>query len=200
MPSTSRGISGVAVAAVGLAGVLIWSGINNQDLLTSFRSLAMGKPIPAGEQKKSEFKVPNRIGDAIPRGSSAVVDIAATYKGHPYIFGGGHGTVCPKGGMDCSGFVSCVLNRAGLMKGTLTTDGFKSWGDPVLFEDRLPGDLVVWIRGPGNGHMGIVVDDETMWHTPCTGCGGVQLSKYGASRDGAITIVRRPKGTVRSSG
>lgn len=200
MASTSKGISGVAIAAIGFAGVLIWSGINNQDLLTSFRALAMGKPIPAGVQKKTEFKDPSRIGDAIPKGSSAIVDIAASYKGHPYVFGGGHGTVCPKGGMDCSGFVSCVMNRAGKMKGTLTTQGFQHWGDPVLFEDRMPGDIVVWIGGAGNGHMGIVIDDDTMWHNSCAGCGGVSIGKYGASRDGRITIVRRAKGTLRSSG
>lgn len=200
--AATKGISGTAVAALGIGAIFVWSGINNQDVLTSLRALARGKPIPSGTQKA------NRVAGGQPRnpgapidkdagsvgGNQQIVAIAASYEGHPYIFGGGHGTVCPDGPMDCSGFASCVLNKAGVMKGTLTTTGFAKWGQHVEFADRRPGDIVVWLGGPGNGHMGIVADGKYMWHNDCTGCGGVKRSTYGSSRTGRPTIVRRARG------
>jgi hypothetical protein len=200
--TSTKGISGVAVAALGVGGILVWSGINNQDLITSLRYLAMGEEIPKGEQKQMRPFVTQGPGDPLSNadnpysgsgGNQRIVDIAASYKGRPYVFGGGHGTVCPSGGMDCSGYASCVLNRAGVMRGTLTTDGFKSWGASVKFADRKPGDILVWTGGAGGGHMGIAIDGTKMWHSPCTGCGGVQIASYGPTRTGRQTIVRRAK-------
>lgn len=199
MASTNNGISGLAVAVLATGGILIWSGINNQDMITSLRHLAMGQPIPEGPQVYKAGARDHITGDGnkVPRpgmGNPQVVAIAASYEGTPYIFGGGHGKVCgSKLGMDCSGYVSCVLNKAGLMKGTLTTDGFAKWGSNVGFQNRMPGDIVVWVGGPAGGHMGIIADDDTMWHSPCTGCGGVQKAKYGATRGGRPTLVRRAK-------
>jgi cell wall-associated NlpC family hydrolase len=188
----SKEISGVGLAVLTAGAFFIWTGINNANTLDSLRALARGKMPVAGKQTANTVGsgyVPTTGGG----GNSKVVDIAASYKGHPYVFGGGHGTVCPSGGMDCSGYVSCVLNRAGLMKGTLTTSGFVKWGNNVPFGDRKPGDIVVWVGGEGGGHMGIILDDKTMWHSPCTGCGGVQKASYGSTRDGRITVVRRAK-------
>lgn len=205
--STSKGISGLGVGVLGIGAVLIWSGIQNQDLLTTFRTLAMGQKPIAGPQVRSAFKPPRQgTGAGVQNpdtsggsgggsgGNQKIVQIAATFKGRPYVFGGGHRSVCPPGGLDCSGYVSCVLNKAGVMKGTLNTNGFKSWGQSVKFEDRKPGDIVVWVGGAGGGHMGIIIDDKTMWHSPCTGCGGVQTARYGATRTGRQTIVRRARG------
>jgi len=203
--STNKGISGLGIGVLGVGAVLIWSGIQNQDLLTTFRSLAMGQAPTAGPQVRSAFKPPrqgtgegvqnpNTSGGGGSGGNQKIVQIAASFKGRPYVFGGGHRSVCPPGGMDCSGYVSCVLNKAGVMKGTLTTDGFKSWGQSVKFEDRAPGDIVVWVGGSGGGHMGIIATGDTFWHSPCTKCSGVQLGKYGKTRTGRATIVRRARG------
>jgi cell wall-associated NlpC family hydrolase len=193
--STSGGISGVGLAVIAGGAVLVWSGIQNRGLVESFRYLAQGKPIPAGVQKVTTVPASfTGAGGALSgSGNSGIVSIAATYKGHPYIYSGGHKTVCPSGGMDCSGFVSCVLNKAGLLKGTLNTDSFARWGVGVPFAQRQSGDLVIWKGGPGGGHMGIVIDATTMWHNPCTGCGGVQIGRYGSTRTGRQTIVRRAK-------
>jgi cell wall-associated NlpC family hydrolase len=198
----SKGVSGIAVAILSAGALFIWSGINNQDMLTSLRYLAMGKPIPAGEQhRRGARPTPEPLTpEGKPggyQGNQNIVSIAASMKGTPYLFGGGHGKVCPDGPMDCSGFVSCVLNKAGVMTGTLTTDGFKSWGQKVDFNDRAPGDIVVWVGGAGGGHMGIIADKDTMWHNPCTGCGGVQKASYGAYRDLRPTIVRRARNVRR---
>lgn len=197
MASTNSGISGTAVTIAAVGALLIWSGINNTALPRTFIEILSGYGPVKGEQKVST-PPSNTGGGYVPTtgsggGNQNVVNIAASYKGHPYVFGGGHGTVCPSGGMDCSGYASCVLNKAGLMKGTLTTDGFARWGKGINYADRKPGDIVVWRGGSGGGHMGIVIDDNTMWHNPCTGCGGVQIASYGSTRDGRPTIVRRAR-------
>lgn len=198
MASTNGGISGIGLAVIAAGAVAVYSGIQNRGLVESLRFLAMGQPIPAGPQKTS----PVSYGDdgsittaGLGGGNADIVSIAASFKGRPYVFGGGHRSVCPSGGLDCSGYVSCVLNKAGLMKGTKTTDGFAVWGIGVPFDQRQPGDLVIWRGGPGGGHMGIVINGDTMWHTPCTGCGGVQIGRYAKTRTGRVTIVRRAKAT-----
>jgi cell wall-associated NlpC family hydrolase len=198
--STNNGISGTAVAVATAGALLVWSGINNTNLLDTFRELARGKPLTKGEQKTTApptrsggGSVPSTGSGGSGGGNQRVVELAASYKGHPYVFGGGHGKVCPSGGMDCSGFASCVLNRAGLMKGTLTTDGFSRWGISIPFADRKPGDIIVWRGGSGGGHMGIIIDDKTMWHNSCTGCGGVSKASYGPTRTGRVSNVRRAR-------
>ncbi len=50
-------------------------------------------------------------------------------QGKPYRYGGGHARVDDTG-YDCSGAVSYVLNKAGLMKGTRTSRGFLNYGEP----------------------------------------------------------------------
>lgn len=191
------GVPGPALALAGAGALLIWAGIQNRTVLDSLRSLAKGEPVAPGEQKSSAGQgiasaVTSAVGSA--RGAS-IVALAATYKGTPYLFGGGHGAKPCARAMDCSGYVSCVLARLGLLKGgPLTTDGFARWGTAVPFDQRAPGDLVVWVGGPGGGHMGIVRDGKTMWHNPCTGCGGVQLGAYGRTRGGRTTLVRRAAG------
>jgi cell wall-associated NlpC family hydrolase len=195
--STSGGISGIGLAVIAAGAVMVYSGIKNQGLIDSLRYLAAGEAIPEGPQKTTPIGVPTTgagyVTPGLTGGNTAIVNMAASYKGRTYTFGGGHKTVCPTGGMDCSGYVSCVLNRLGLMRGTLNTDGFARWGLSVPFEQRQPGDLVVWQGGPGGGHIGIVIDGSRMWHNPCTGCGGVQIGTYGRTRTGRITLVRRAK-------
>lgn len=196
MASTNNGISGVAVSVVAVGALLVWSGINNTKVAKSLVEILAGFGPVKGEQKTTDFSSRpggGYIAPSIGGGNQRVVDIAASYKGRKYVFGGGHGTVCPSGGMDCSGYVSCVLNRAGLMTGTLTTDGFSRWGVSVPFNERKPGDIIVWTGGPGGGHMGIIIDSDTMWHSPCTGCGGVQKASYGSSRTGRVSNVRRAR-------
>lgn len=198
MASTSGGISGIGLAVIAAGAVAVYAGIQNRGLVESLRFLAMGQPIPAGPQKTTPISFTGGTGSVTTAGlagggNTSIVSIAASFKGRPYVFGGGHRTVCPSGGLDCSGFVSCVLNKAGVLKGTLTTDGLKNWGVAVPFAQRQPGDVLVWIGGPGGGHTGIVINGETMWHTPCTGCGGVQTGRYAITRTGRPTLVRRAK-------
>jgi hypothetical protein len=46
----------------------------------------------------------------------------------PYVYGGGHGT-WNSAGYDCSGTVSYVLHAAGLLKLSMDSGEFMSWGD-----------------------------------------------------------------------
>lgn len=196
------GLSGTALAIAAAGGVLIWSGIQNRTIVESIKSLAMGKPIEPGDQKKSEinFGGGGSFGSASEWGNfagstakgAAVVSLAATYRGTQYVFGGGHGAKPCAKMMDCSGYVSCVLSKLGMLKGgPLTTEGLARWGSGVPFSKRAPGDVLVWRGGPGGGHTGIVINATTMWHNPCTLCGGVQIGKYGSTKGGRTTLVRR---------
>jgi hypothetical protein len=45
----------------------------------------------------------------------------------PYIYGGGHG-VWKDAGYDCSGSVSYILHAAGLLKASMDSSEFESWG------------------------------------------------------------------------
>jgi hypothetical protein len=45
----------------------------------------------------------------------------------PYIYGGGHGQ-WNDAGYDCSGSVSYVLHAAGLLKASMDSSDFESWG------------------------------------------------------------------------
>jgi hypothetical protein len=49
----------------------------------------------------------------------------------PYIYGGGHGT-WKDAGYDCSGSVSYVLHAAGLLKTSMDSSEFESWGQKGL--------------------------------------------------------------------
>jgi hypothetical protein len=49
----------------------------------------------------------------------------------PYIYGGGHGR-WNDAGYDCSGSVSYVLHAAGLLKTSMDSSDFESWGDQGL--------------------------------------------------------------------
>lgn len=190
---------GIGVVAAGL--VIAWAGLRNQSIITALRDLATGQaptPNPKSPFQPIDFTAgsgsPGGGPGSVPSGGGGpILEIAASLKGQRYCFGGGHGKACSGSCSDCSGYVSCVLNRAGMMRGTMNTDGLARFGVNVPFSQRKPGDILVWRGGPGGGHCGIAIDGSTMWHNACTGCGGVQKGRYGSTRTGRTTIVRRPK-------
>jgi hypothetical protein len=63
----------------------------------------------------------------IARMMKASIDIDR--KQFPYVYGGGHSPATYDGPYDCSGVVSAVLRAGGLMSGSMTTDGLKTWGN-----------------------------------------------------------------------
>jgi cell wall-associated NlpC family hydrolase len=92
----------------------------------------------------------------------AVVAVAASYSGVPYVRGG----TTPRG-FDCSGFTSYVFAHFGLEL-PRTSQGQRAWADPVSFEDRQVGDLMFWQYGSIR-HVGIYAGDGMMWDSPRSG-------------------------------
>ena len=81
----------------------------------------------------------------------------------PYIYGGGHGKWEDRG-YDCSGSVSYALYKAGLLKASMPSGGFTSFGDAG------PGQWVsIYANG---GHMYMVV-------------AGLRFDTSGAKQDGS---------------
>lgn len=62
-----------------------------------------------------------------PAAVKRAIGAANRLQGMPYKWGGGHATL-QDSGYDCSGTVSYVLREAGLLKGSLTSNGYFSYG------------------------------------------------------------------------
>jgi cell wall-associated NlpC family hydrolase len=196
-----RGVSAVAVGAVGAGVILVWSGLKGSSVLSTLQSVIQGKK-PAGEQT---HPIAHEVADVTVSAAAAIgaasssqlVTLAARHKGERYCFTGQHGSFCGGSCSDCSGFVSCVLHEAGLLGGhPLATGALATWGTGVPYSQRRAGDVIVWNGGTGGGHTGIIIDGSHMWANPCTGCGGVQISRYPyGNRTAAAAVVRRAKTT-----
>ncbi|MEM7388037.1 MAG: peptidoglycan endopeptidase, partial [Verrucomicrobiota bacterium] len=79
----------------------------------------------------------------------------------PYKYGGGHRST-EDDGYDCSGAVSYVLNKAGLLKGTTTSKGLTTYGKPG------PGKWITIYAKPGHAFLVI---------------GGLRLDTGGGKKD-----------------
>lgn len=105
-------------------------------------------------------------------------------QGMPYKWGGGHANHHDSG-YDCSGTVSYVLREAGLMKGSLTSEGFFEYGK------KGEGDwITIYVR---NGHVFMTVAGLRL---DTGGSGGRSGPRWKtATREGRGHIMRHPKGT-----
>jgi hypothetical protein len=65
----------------------------------------------------------------LPIAVARAVAAANELQGKPYVWGGGHRYLKDRG-YDCSGAVSYVLHKAGLLRGPLTSKGFRNYGAP----------------------------------------------------------------------
>lgn len=199
---SAKGISGVGLAAGSIGLVYLWSALKGASVTATLRDVIAGKE-PAGTNVNPISGVSYLGTTGATPGASAgigvasasaanILSIAASYKGQKYIFGAGHGKPCASSATDCSGYVSCVLYKAGVMKTTMATGGLAHIGVGVPYSQRQPGDIIVWNGGTGGGHTGIIIDGGTMWNNPCTICGGVQISKYPyGTRTAAAAVIRR---------
>ncbi len=107
----------------------------------------------------------DRLPWEIPSTASAIVEIARTYLGVPYRFGG----KSPEEGFDCSGLVQYVFARQGIGLTRLANEQYLQ-GTPVAREDLQPGDLVFFsISGRGIDHVGIYAGETRFIHAPRTG-------------------------------
>ena len=91
---------------------------------------------------------------------------AEQYLGTPYKFGGRNPE---EGSVDCSGFVSWVINNCGngWNLGDRTAEGLRQATTPVSAEYAAPGDLIFFEKTydtTGASHVGIYVGNGMMIH------------------------------------
>jgi cell wall-associated NlpC family hydrolase len=114
----------------------------------------------------------------------AMVSMADSLIGKPYVFGGGHASFAPSAGYDCSGFVSAVLHAAGYLSAPADTTSLPSQsgiepgpGQYVTIYDRArPGE---------NGHVIIEVAGQFYESGGQSGAwgGGGAVEKIGRPSD-----------------
>jgi cell wall-associated NlpC family hydrolase len=90
---------------------------------------------------------------------ATVLELAREYLGTPYRYGGS-----TRKGMDCSGLVLRVFERAGQDLPRTSASQFKV-GQRVAASDLMPGDLVFFANGSGRvNHVGIYAGGRRFIH------------------------------------
>jgi hypothetical protein len=84
------------------------------------------------------------IEDGVSEGRASLLNLAASYEGYPYEWGGND----PQTGFDCSGFVKYVYSQFGVdLPRTAEQQAYT--GTKITVEDALPGDLVFMMDSTG---------------------------------------------------
>ncbi len=120
--------------------------------------------------------------DAAPEVLKQAVAAANRIEGHPYSYGGGHGSF-DSAGYDCSGAVSYMLHGAGLLDSPLASGALAGWGEPG------PGKAITVYAN--SGHTFAVVAG-LRWDT--SGTGGSGPGWHGDMRSTAGYVARHPAG------
>lgn len=101
--------------------------------------------------------------------ASQVVELALSFVGSPYVYGGSS----PKG-FDCSGLTSYVYKQFGITLNR-TCSGQLDNGTPVAMSELLPGDLVIFKKYASSAkrasHVGIYIGDGQFVHASTYGVG-----------------------------
>ena len=94
-----------------------------------------------------------------------------------YRFGGKN----PEAGLDCSGMVSYIYNRAAGLRIAGSAADIARKGRPINRSDLRPGDLVFFnTRNAPFSHVGLYIGDERFIHAPSTN-GRVRIDPLSAS-------------------
>ena len=93
-----------------------------------------------------------------------------------YRFGGKN----PEAGLDCSGMVSYIYNRAAGLRIAGSAADIARKGRPINRSDLRPGDLVFFnTRNAPFSHVGLYIGDERFIHAPSTN-GRVRIDQLNA--------------------
>jgi cell wall-associated NlpC family hydrolase len=116
----------------------------------------IGAPVVAMPPPTGEPSLPGDLG-------SRVIQLAQTWLGVPYLFGG-----CSRGGVDCSCLVQNVYASVGIRLPHVAVDQFNA---TVPINDPQPGDVVFFANTyqPGISHVGIYIGNGLQINAPTTG-------------------------------
>ena len=176
--ASSNGISGTAVGAIAVGGILVYFGIQNIKIQDGLRDLLKGKFPTPGEQNKNSAAIGGfgALNDGL-RGSNSgqgtgriggdsskvgqFMNIIRAQIGKPYQWA----AVGPNT-FDCSGLVVYALRQVITNKPIIrhTTYSFMTWGGASTVKTPQVGDMVIW-----SGHMGVVSGPDKMIHAPAPG-------------------------------
>lgn len=198
--SSTRGISGSAVALTTVGGVLVWSAISNRwpvDVIKGVLQLpTSGKAVgPAfGDTTSGIRDVTGADGSAGALGKITSPGDAGTAAGSAAGSAMGAGLVAlarkqigipyswahsdPASGFDCSGLVVYCLRQAGIPDvPRFTTATFGRWAKSRGWQ-RIAGGFRAGDVILRSGHMAIATGPETMVHAPHPGARVVERSIY----------------------
>lgn len=206
MGEGGKGVNGIALSAVGIGVLLIWSGIKGWALLGTAGDIIVGKAVnqPNSNPLSNPLAEPSsNTGAALGVGELGVptnnlAAVAVQYQGHAYLYGGAPGRDGSKP-WDCSSFCNWVASvklglpipgyGPGKYDGTVhgpPTGGWGTWTGlrSVSRADVAAGDLIIWLN-----HMGIAINNSQMISalnpsqgtkiTTIDGNGNGPLLKYG---------------------
>lgn len=190
-------VSGSAVAIMAIGGVAVWSGLNNVSFLDAVRALAKGQaPTPNRKPAFQPLSGGTPAADGSTGGTGSGSDIVAEAEKwvgkSKYVYGGCHGCkpCAPGAGVDCSSFVTWVMQRTGHYRGKCSMvagSSMLAWGKKVSWDSRQPGDVALW---PGR-HCAIITSPTATIEAACTACGPVRHGTYGKTHAGISTVILR---------
>lgn len=179
----SNGISGTAVGAMAVGGLLVYFGIQNIPVQSGLRDLLKGSFPTAGSQSKNptasagfgrktgsgsiggpgessdSIGGPGQSGSALSGKTATFLNVIRAQLGKPYVWA----AVGPDT-FDCSGLIVYALRKTGLNVIRHTTWTFLVWNGATTVSTPAPGDLVCW-----TGHIGIYIGNGRMIHAPAPG-------------------------------
>lgn len=204
----AKGINGPALAAVAAGGVFLYASVKGYSVTHTLAIMISGQS-PAKQTQTNPIGTPTQSsssGMATAGGGSGgdFAGIAESYVGKlQYVFGGPP----PAGTVDCSSFVSKVLNQAGIPNPGgapysanshgPNTLSYLSWGGATTIghspTDAQRNDLCIW-----QTHMGIALGNGE-FVSARDPAGGVGIDQIAGDVPGELLFVRR-LGTIASRG
>jgi len=153
----------------------------------------LNNALPESERQQSSGSDIDNDGNSPPKkpalGQSALKQVAESYIGVPYRYGG-----TSRSGIDCSGFVGAVISE--VYGKTLPRSSSRMWkvGVPVSLSAARPGDLV-FFRGGSFGtidHVGIYMGKDRFIHASTSSgvtYGNIRDSYYSRRFAGARRVL-----------
>lgn len=166
-PSTETEVLATVSAGRTLAVIGInngWYKVKTSDYTGYIRSDLM--QITSGYSAAANVKTV--VPDANAPLAQQVVDLALTYVGYNYVYGG----ASPSTGFDCSGFTSYIYKQFGISLTRSSAGQYRNDGVEVSKENLQPGDILAFSpKGSTVSHVGLYIGDNEFVHasTPRNG-------------------------------